>query len=435
MKDIFGDARKRLDKAFQFLSVSEDFKQLLSIPKRSYQFSIPVRMDTGSLRVFKGYRVQYNDVLGPAKGGIRFHPQVNADEVTALAFWMTIKCAIAGLPFGGGKGGVAVDPKGLSRMELERLSRGYMKQVAHFVGPDRDIPAPDVYTNATIMGWMADEYSAIQGHKEPAVITGKPLSLGGSHGRAAATGRGGFYVLQELAAKQGWEPAQTRVALQGFGNASYHAARLLHEAGYKIVGLSDSKGGIYSDDGLNPGALMENKQRTKRLEGIYCTGSVCEEIPNEKISNEELLELDVDILIPAALEAQITRDNAPRIRARTILELANGPVTADGEGILLEKGTLVVPDVLANSGGVTVSYFEWVQNKAGFYWTEEEVNDRLKNVIVRELNAIEGRQAELGTDMRTAAYVHGLSRINQGVTDSGTQEFFAADRTAQGAGR
>lgn len=427
MQDVFADARKRLDDAFQHVKISDDLRQLLSVPRRSFQFSIPVRMDDGSLKVFKGYRVHYNDTLGPTKGGIRFHPNVNADEVTALAFWMTIKCAVAGLPYGGAKGGVTVNPKELSRMELERLSRGYIQQAADFIGPDTDIPAPDVYTNATIMGWMADEYSTIQRRKLPAVITGKPISLGGSQGRDAATGRGGYYILRELEKELGWNPSDTTVALQGFGNASYHAARLLHQGGYKIVALSDSKGGIYHNGGFEPDKLMEHKLQSRQLEGIYCEGSVCEAVSHDRISNEELLELDVDVLIPAALEGQITAENADRIQAKTILELANGPIDSAASEILQDKGHLIVPDVLANSGGVTVSYFEWVQNRAGYYWTEDEVNARLKEIMLREFHSIYGLAKEKSIPMRTAAYVHGLGRINQAVEDKGTEEFFVGE--------
>ena len=305
-----------LDEVFDQLHVSDDVRTRLAQPRLALTVNIPVRMDDGTLQVFKGYRVQYDDTRGPTKGGIRFHPRVTLEEVTALGFWMTIKCAVAGLPFGGAKGGVAVDPKPLSRLELERLSRGYLRAIADIIGPERDIPAPDVYTNATIMGWMADEYYQIRRQQTPGVITGKPVHLGGSLGRTSATGRGALYVLQQWAQRRRLEPGDTRIAVQGFGNAGFHFARLAHEAGFRIVALADSGGAIYAEDGLDPALIMRHKLNRRELKAmLYCDASVCEEAEHEEISNAQLLELDVEVLALAALEDQITADNAGRVRA------------------------------------------------------------------------------------------------------------------------
>ncbi|MCH5375153.1 MAG: Glu/Leu/Phe/Val dehydrogenase, partial [Planctomycetes bacterium] len=387
-RDIYTDAIRRLDGAFRFAEIDPEAIERLKHPKQVLEVSIPVRMDDGSLQIFTGYRVRHDDTRGPTKGGIRFHPGVNLAEVKALAFWMTFKCAIAGLPFGGGKGGVIVNPKELSRLELERLTRGFVEQMADFIGPETDVPAPDVYTNSMIMGWMMDEYSKIHRCRTPDVITGKPIPLGGSLGRDDATGRGAYYCLKELEKKRGWKPDEMRIAIQGFGNAGQHVARLLHADGYRIVAVSDSRGGIYKQDGFDVPSLIHIKQESRRLQAVYCTGSVCETIDAENISNEQLLELEVDILIPAALENQITSDNAPRVKAPVIVEVANGPITSDADQILNERGTLIVPDILANAGGVTVSYFEWVQNRGGYYWNLDEVQHRLHETMVREFTTI-----------------------------------------------
>ncbi len=426
MNNIFSDAQTRLTDVLKLLTLSDDIWERLANPKLSLHVNIPVRMDDGSLRVFTGYRVQYDDTLGPTKGGIRFHPDVTLDEVTSLSFWMTIKCAVAGLPFGGAKGGVIVNPKELSKLELERLSRGYIRAVADIIGPKRDIPAPDVYTNATIMGWMADEYYQIMREQLPGVITGKPVHLGGSLGREAATGQGALYVLQQWAKRQCLTPSQTTIAIQGFGSAGYHFARLAQRAGYRIVALSDSKGAIYLEEGLDVDKVMQHKLARRDLKAmLYCEASVCEEVEHTILSNEELLELGVDVLVLAALENQITAENADRIQARQILEIANGPVSSKADEILSTRDIPVLPDVLVNSGGVTVSYFEWVQNRAGYYWDEDTVNVKLKAIMDREANNIFELSKQKKITLRTAAYLHGVKRIAGAIDEKGTQEYFS----------
>ncbi len=423
------EAQRRLEAAAPYANVHEEVVEKLRHPKESKVVSIPVRMDNGFLQIFRGYRVRYNDALGPTKGGIRYHPDVNADEVSTLAFWMTIKCSAVHLPFGGGKGGIAVDPKKLSRTELERLSRSYVAAMGSFIGPDRDIPAPDLYTNATVMGWMADEYQKIRQENAPAVVTGKPVATGGSVGRDDATARGGYYILKELEKIRGWKPEKTRVAVQGFGNAGHHIARLLHDDGYRIVAVSDSKGAIYRTSGLDPESIHRVKQETRDLRAVYCEGSVCNVQEHEDITNEELLELDVDILIPAALEDQITERNAGRVRAPAILELANGPITPTADAILHDKGTLIVPDVLANAGGVTVSYFEWAQNRSGYYWTLDEVHERLRTALTTHFHEIRNRAERHEITMRVAAYAHAIRRIGEAIESRGTREYFANGST------
>lgn len=424
--NTFEDALSRLDQAAKFTSVEAETLQRLKHAQAVLEVAVPVRMDDGSLRTFSGYRVRYNTARGPGKGGIRFHPDVDMDEVKALALWMALKCAVVGIPYGGAKGGVSVNPKELSRMELERLSRAFMSRIADFIGPDTDIPAPDVYTNPMIMGWMMDEYSKIVGHYCPAVITGKPIALGGSLGRNDATGRGAYYCVKELEKKRGWNPADIRVAVQGFGNASQHFAQLLHKDGYKIVAVSDSKGGIYSDNGFDVPSLIKAKQDTKQVQAVYCNGSVCEAVPAQQITNEELLALDVDILAPGALENVITVSNAAKIKAPLIVELANGPVTSEADAILNTKNSMVIPDILANAGGVTVSYFEWVQNRAGYYWTEEEVHQRLQAIMVRSFNAVHDLMSKNKIDMRTAAYALAIGRIGDAMSAHGTQSYFSS---------
>ena len=424
-RTVFDDALLRLERSARYATIEPETLERLKYPKAALHVSIPVRMDDGSLRIFEGYRVRHSDVRGPTKGGIRFHPAVDFEEVKALAFWMTIKCAVVGIPFGGGKGGVRVNPKELSRMELERLSRGYMSHIASFVGPDTDIPAPDVYTNPTIMGWMADEYARIRGEWTPGVITGKPIPLGGSVGRGDATGRGGYYCIKELEEMRAWHPSEVRVAIQGFGNAGQHVARLLHLDDYRIVAVSDSKGGLHRPEGFDVPSLIRVKNETGRLAAVHYEGAHAQPVDAEEISNAQLLELDVDILIPAALENVITHENADRIQARLILELANGPIEAACEERLSDKGRLIVPDVLANAGGVTVSYFEWVQNRAGYSWSEREVQEKLRIIMSKEFRAVHGRMVREGIDMRTAAYARALNRIGEAVEAQGTAGFFA----------
>lgn len=421
---VFDDALIRVRDYGKNAGVSDDVIESLMYPTAVLKASLPVRMDDGSTRYFSGYRCRYNNILGPTKGGIRFHPGVNMAEVKALALWMTIKCAVVGLPYGGGKGGVIVDPKLLSPMELERLSRAYMRAMADVIGPHTDIPAPDVYTNARIMGWMMDEYEAIKRAKSPAVITGKPVRLGGSLGRDDATGRGAYLCIAELAKRRQLDPAKTTVAVQGFGNGGYHAARILQEAGYKIVAISDSKGGIYSPDGFDVASIFKVKQESRRVRAVYCEQSVCEIVDHESISNEEILELDVDILIPAALEGVITEKNAPAVKARYIVEIANGPIMSAADPILEESGIVVVPDVLANAGGVTVSYFEWVQNLQGFSWPLAEVHDRLGAIMSAAFGQIWDLSNEEKISMRSAAYALALRKIGEAIQAHGTRDYF-----------
>lgn len=421
---IFDQAILRLDEAFKHSTIDPETLETLKHPQSALTVSIPVRMDNGSLKYFTGYRIRHDNTRGPTKGGIRYHPDVSQDEVRALAFWMTIKCAVMGIPYGGAKGGIIVDPKSLSRLELERLSRGFIAQIADFIGPDIDIPAPDVYTNPMIMGWMMDEYSKIKRQFSPAVITGKPIPLGGSLGRDDATGRGGYYCIKELERILDLKPGKTTVAIQGFGNAGQAVAKLLHADGYKIVAISDSSGGIYSKDGFDAPSIIKAKNDSRKVQAVYCSESVCESIPADTITNEELLELDVDILIPAALENQITAENADKIKAPYVVELANGPITLDAEPTLFSNNITVVPDVLANAGGVTVSYYEWVQNKQGYSWPLSEIHSRLHTIMKREFNNVYELMQKNKCDMRTAAYTHALNRFNEAVVAQGTHHYF-----------
>lgn len=422
---MFELAKQRLEPIFKHIVVNDEVIDRLSVAKRSIIASIPVRMDDGSLKIFTGYRVQYDDTRGPTKGGIRFHPTVNLDEVTSLSFWMTVKCAVAGLPFGGAKGGVMVNPKELSNLEIERLSRGYIRAFADVIGDYQDIPAPDVYTNSTIMGWMADEYGIISRRQVPGVITGKPIYLGGSQGRESATGRGGLFTLNEYVRRHDLKPQNMTVAVQGFGNVGYHFARLAAEEGYKVVAVSDSKGGIYHADGININDVHLFKQQQAELASVYCDGSVCNLLDFEVLTNKELLELEVDVLVLAAMENQITQLNADHINAKLVLEIANGPVTPQADEVLLERGIDVIPDVLANSGGVVVSYFEWVQNRSGLYWEEDEVNHKLHKIMSREANIIFDLALKHGCTMRTAAYIHGVARLAGAIDERGNKHYFA----------
>jgi len=421
---LLSDASKRLEQALKYVNISEDAIARLRYPKASLSVSIPVRMDDGSLRIFSGYRVRYDDTRGPGKGGVRYHPSVSLDEVQSLAFWMTFKCALLDLPFGGAKGGITVNPKELSKAELERLSRGYINEIADFIGPDVDILAPDVYTNATIMGWMMDRYSTIKRQVCRAVVTGKPLTLGGSQGRDTATAMGAFTVIQTILPKFERIPQETTVAVQGFGNAGATLAGLLDAAGYKVVAVSDSKGGIYAPQGLDIASIHEHKNSSREMKAVYCHDTVCSIVEHQTISNQELLALDVDILIPAALENQITAGNAADIKAKLIFEVANGPINSDADKILAKKGIYIFPDILVNAGGVTVSYFEWVQNRSGWYWTLEEVNQRLKAKMATEAEKTWKIAQDLGVDVRTAAYVHGLNRLGEALDAKGTRDYY-----------
>jgi len=421
---MFELAKQRLEPVFKHIEVDDEVIERLSVAKRSIIASIPVRMDNGDLKIFTGYRVQYDDTRGPTKGGIRYHPRVNLDEVTSLSFWMTVKCAVAGLPFGGAKGGVMVNPKDLSKLELERLSRGYIRAFADVIGDSRDIPAPDVYTNSTIMGWMADEYSVITRHQVPSMITGKPVHLGGSEGRESATGQGALFALHEYARRKGLKASEVSIAVQGFGNVGYHFSRLAKSEGYRVVAVSDSQGAIYSNSGLNIDDVHTFKQQQNELASVYCDGSVCNMLDHKKITNEELLLLDVDVLVLGALENQITQLNAGEIKAKTVLEIANGPVTPQADEILEANGIDVIPDVLANSGGVIVSYFEWVQNRSGLYWEEFEVHKKLKKIMSKEANTVYDLALNHNCTLRTAAYIHGIERLAGAIDERGNRKYF-----------
>lgn len=422
--DVFTDALNRIKSIGESAQVSSEVISILQHPRAILTTALPVRMDDGSTQYFTGFRCQYNNVLGPTKGGVRYHPKVTISEIQALALWMTIKCAVVALPFGGGKGGVVVDPKTLSPMELERLSRAYVRAMADFIGPEIDIPAPDIYTNSRIMGWMADEYEAIKRIKAPGVITGKPVRLGGSLGRDHATGYGAYLCTLELAKKRQLTPERTTVAVQGFGNGGYHTVRLLQEAGFKVVAISDSKGGIFSSKGFDVNSIYREKEDCKKLRAVYCEQSVCELVEHEVISNKDLLELDVDILIPAAIEGVITRNNAPDIKAKHIVEVANGPIESDADDILEDKGIQIIPDVLANAGGVTVSYFEWVQNRTGYVWKLEEVHQRLSNIMQNSFNEIWDLAQREHRSLRDAAYALAIRRIGEGIEAHGTRDYF-----------
>ncbi|MBE9221966.1 Glu/Leu/Phe/Val dehydrogenase [Cyanobacterium stanieri LEGE 03274] len=409
---LFADANIRLERALKYVSISPSTEEKLQYPKSSLAVSIPVRMDDGSLKVYQGYRVIYNDSRGPGKGGVRYHPSVNLDEVQSLAFWMMFKCAVLNLPFGGAKGGICVNPQELSKGELERLSKNYIGAIADYIGTDKDILAPDVYTNEMIMGWMVEAYNNITRKISLGVVTGKPLTMGGSEGRSTATATGAFHVIQTILPKFDQKPAETTVAVQGFGNAGAHIAELLYNSGYKVVAVSDSRGGIYCGDGLDIPSIREYKENNSTVKDVYCQETVCDLRENDVITNEELLSLDVDVLIPAALENQITEDNAGEIQGKFIFEVANGPISSAADLILEQKGIQVIPDILVNAGGVTVSHLEWVQNRNGMYWNLEKVQQHLKEGMERETEVIWQLAREYEVSMRTAAYIHGLQRLN-----------------------
>ena len=417
--DLLGPALVRLDKAAAHLNIDPDVIEKLKFARETTKVRLMIRMDDGSRKSFLAWRCRYDDTRGPTKGGIRYHPDTSADEVETLAFWMTFKCAVMNLPYGGGKGAVQVDPRTLSKSELERLSRAYIQAFARIIGPDRDIPAPDVYTNSMIMGWMADEYAQIVGRAEPAVITGKPIALGGSLGRGDATARGGYYLVRHLAQRLGLGDG-LRIAIQGFGNAGQHIASLLANDGHKIVAVSDSTGAVGSADGLD----VEHLLRTKNAGHSVATTAGHER--HQVLSADDLVKVDCDILVPAALENMIDAANAGSVSAKIIVELANGPVTPEADEILKAQGVTVLPDILANAGGVTVSYFEWVQNRQGYYWTLQEIHDRLKAIMEREGQAIWDIAQARDVTMRTAAYVHALGRIAEAIEAHGTQSFFTS---------
>jgi glutamate dehydrogenase (NAD(P)+) len=398
----FKIAQEQLDTAAELLKLDPAVHSLLREPKRILEVMFPVRMDNGQVKIFKGFRVQYNDARGPCKGGIRFHPQETIDTVKALAAWMTWKTACVGIPFGGAKGGVICNPKEMSRTELERLSRAYIDAIATVIGPELDIPAPDVYTDPQIMAWMMDEFNKTRGHNTPGVITGKPIALGGSEGRGDATARGAVYTIREATKRLKIPLKGATAAIQGYGNAGSYAAILLQEMGARVIAVSDSRGGILSEKGLDPNAVLEHKQKTGSVVGFPGT---------EAISNEELLELQCDILVPAALENAITGKNASRIKAKIVAEAANGPTTPDADDILFKNKVFDIPDFLCNAGGVTVSYFEWVQNTYGLYWPAEEVHDRLDKIMTKAFNDVYDIHVKHDVNMRIAAYMLSVQRV------------------------
>jgi len=399
----FENAQKQLDACGEILKLEPDVLAALREPKREIHVSLPVRMDDGTIRTFKGFRVQYNDARGPTKGGIRFHPDETIDTVRALAAWMTWKCSLMDIPLGGGKGGIICNTKEMSQGELERLSRAYVDNIWKYIGPDTDVPAPDVYTNPQTMAWMMDEYSKISGKNQFGVITGKPLNLGGSAGRGDATARGALYCIREAAKTQGLDPRKATAAVQGYGNAGYYIASLLkNELGCSVLAVSDSKGAICCEAGLDPDAVCDYKAETT---------SVIEFPNTECMTNEDLLEMDVDILCPSALENVITAENAPRIKAKIVAELANGPTTPEADDILHDKGVHILPDFLCNAGGVTVSYFEMVQNFYMYYWTAEEVYEQLDRKMTAAYYAVYETSKEYDVNMRQAAYVIAVKRV------------------------
>lgn len=401
----FEIAQKQLDKAAKEMNLDPRIHELLREPKKVLEVTFPVCMDDGDTRIFKGFRVQYNDARGPTKGGLRFHPDETLDTVKALAAWMTWKTAVADLPYGGGKGGVTCNPKELSNGELERLSRGYIRALGDFIGPEKDIPAPDVYTNPQIMAWMMDEYSTLFGYNLPGVLTGKPIPLGGSLGRGDATARGTVYAIRETAKVLSMNLDSATVAVQGYGNAGYFAAKLIEDLlGCTVVAVSDSRGGLYSSNGFDVDEVKDYKNST---------GSVVGYNGVDEITNQELLELDVDVLIPAAIENVITEENADRIKATIVAEAANGPTTPQADEILSRNGVFVIPDFLCNAGGVIVSYFEWVQNIGGYYWKEEEVHKRLDAKMTKAFHEVYSTIQKKEVDHRTAAYITAIKKVSE----------------------
>ena len=399
----YGFALLQFERAANKLGLNSGTREVLRNPKRQLLVSIPVKMDNGTIRVFQGFRVQHSIARGPSKGGIRYHPGVTLDEVKALAMWMTWKCAVVNIPFGGAKGGITVDPKALSQDELERMTRRFTSEISIILGPDRDIPAPDVYTNSQTMAWMMDTYSMIMGFSSLGVVTGKPLSVGGSAGRNEATAEGCFVAIEEAAKRQSLTLKGATAAVQGFGNAGMYVAKFLEEAGARVLAVSDSKGAIYDKKGLSIQSVVDAKEK----KGSVTAGR------GEKISNEELLELPVDVLVPAALEGVITRANASKVRARIIAEAANGPTTPDADDILRAKGTVVIPDILANAGGVTVSYFEWVQDLYSFFWDPDMVRTQLQRTIRRAYADVESTARQHDTDLRTGALILAVNRVEE----------------------
>jgi glutamate dehydrogenase (NAD(P)+) len=395
-------AQAQLDDAAQLIGLNESIHGFLREPKRILEVSVPVRMDDGHFHLFKGFRVQHNMARGPAKGGIRFHPDVSLDEVKALAMWMTWKCALVNIPFGGAKGGVICDPKSFSPQELEKLTRRFTSEISIIIGPEKDIPAPDVYTTPQVMAWIMDTFSMQKGYSVPGVVTGKPISIGGSLGRDTATARGCLYAVNEAMNVLKLPIEGARAAIQGFGNAGMHAAELMAERGYRIVAVSDSHGGVYNAKGLDVKGLVTYKAET---------GSVAGFAGGESMSNKDVLECDCDVLVPAALEKVITKENAPRIKAKIVAEAANGPTMPDADEILFDRGIMILPDILANAGGVTVSYFEWVQNLQEVFWEEDEINNRLKRKMTRAFKETYEESQRYRVNMRHGAYAVAVNRV------------------------
>ena len=396
-------ARKQVDIAGKYLDLNPGILEMLKYTKRELEVHFPVKMDDGSIEIFTGYRVVHNPARGPAKGGIRYHPDVNLDEVRALSMWMTWKSAVVNIPFGGAKGGVCCNPKEMSLREIENLTRRFTWEIAPYIGPESDIPAPDVYTNPQVMAWIMDTYSILKGYSVPGVVTGKPVELGGSLGRLEATGKGVFIAAREAAQRMGLPLEGARVVIQGAGNVGGIAARHFSRAGSRVIAISDSKGGIYHSSGLNVEKALDCKDRSQCF--------LTRELEVEDIRKEELLELECDILVPAAMENQITEKNAPRLQCRIIAEGANGPTTPSADDILFDRGILVVPDILANAGGVTVSYFEWVQNLQELFWSEEDVSNRLQKILTRAFAETDQIARQKKVHMRTAAYILGIQRV------------------------
>ena len=405
MYNPFEKAMTQLDEVSKIKNIDDNLMARLRQPDRNIEVSIPVEMDDGSVRIFNGYRVEYDNTLGPYKGGIRYHASTDINEVKALAFWMALKCAVVNIPMGGGKGGITVDPKTLSKAELEKLSRGWVQKLSDILGPNKDVPAPDVGTTPEIMAWMADEYAKITGDTTGAVITGKPIENGGSLGRNTATAQGGFYVFDALKDYLGLS-GQLRVVIHGCGNAGANAAKIWHKAGHKVVAVSDSKGGVYNPDGLDIDKLIAHKLKT---------GSVSNCLNGKDISNEELLELECDLLIPAAFEGVIVEKNANNIKAKVILELANGPVCPVADEILFNKDIVVIPDILANAGGVVVSYFEWQQNLKNEKWTEQEVFEKLQSIMASAAESVYKISQNSKTNLRTSAFIAAIERITESI--------------------
>lgn len=399
--NLFYSTQTVIQKALSKLGYTNEMYELLKDPIRMLTVRIPVRMDDGTVQIFTGYRSQHNDAVGPTKGGVRFHPEVDEEEVKALSIWMSLKCGITDLPYGGGKGGIICDPRKMSFRELERLSRGYVRAISQIVGPTKDIPAPDVYTNSQIMAWMMDEYSRLREFDSPGFITGKPIVLGGSKGRETATARGVTICIEEAVKKKGLELQGARVVIQGFGNAGSYLAKFMHDAGAKVIAVSDVYGGVHDPNGLDIDYLLDRRDSFGTFSKIF----------DNTISNSELLELDCDILVPAAISNQITSQNAASIKAKIVVEAANGPTTLEATSILTERGVLLVPDILASAGGVTVSYFEWVQNNQGYYWSEEEVDEKLVKVMVHSFENIYQTADVHRVDMRLAAYMVGIKKM------------------------